>query len=182
MCLLSRQGCEGALEGSLSSCFISLQRSACCLFLYVTEQWLNQGTLIGIFSFSHMIYLFCLLARTWFSTNSFKIDFIQTWLYYIMLDYHTAVLMASVLVIFTSREAAFHWNLKITSLYNYLLCLPKIAAALESMLKSSCELCTNIKCLRNLPNSLEIGLKLKPCLKRKERKRKILNFPVFVAA
>lgn len=55
-----------------------------------------------------------------------------------------------------------HKKIQNASLCNYLICLPKIAAMLESILKSSRELSTNSKCLRNLPNPLKTCCKPNP--------------------
>lgn len=87
---------------------------------------------------------------------------------------HIAVLQPQFL---SFPPAAFHSKLKNASLYNYLICLPTIAAVLESILKSSHELSTNGKCLRNLPNLLKMCWKLNPHAPQKGgRKKNILFF------
>lgn len=96
-----------------------------------------------------------------------EIKFIQSWLYYFMTVFHIAVLQPQFL---SFPPAVFHSKLKNASLYNYLICLPTIAAVLESILKSSCELSTNGKCLRNLPNLLKTCWKRNPHWKKKKRK------------
>lgn len=61
---------------------------------------------------------------------------------------------------------------KITGLYNYLLCLPKFAAAPESILKSSCELCTKNQMPEKPPKFTRDPLEVEASSKKKKGKKK----------
>lgn len=115
-CLLSRQGCEGVLKGSLSSCFISLQHS---FLLFVSESNRTVGKPWNFdrqcnieLSTNARLVLFHEFTRQQFveiaRNGLFKTQLIQPWECKV---YHVAILMAhsaSVFVISPSGGAVYH--------------------------------------------------------------------------
>lgn len=116
-----------------------------------------------------------------------EIKFIQSWWYYFMRVYHTAVLQPQIL---SFPPAVFHSPLKNAGLNNYLIFLPTTAAALESKLKSSRErhgapVQMAEKPPRSIPNLLEAESSMKKNEKiriKEDKKKSIFSWCVAVAA
>lgn len=150
-----------------------LRATLCSLFVPVCNRaatktvQLGRNSIFQLLTFDLLLLPFSenmICADNWIAQ---EIEFIQSWLYYFMTVYQIAVLQPQFL---SFPPAVFHSKLKNASLYNYLICLPTIAAVLESILKSSRE---NGKCLRNLPNLLKTCWKLNSYWKKKEKKIRI---------